>query len=273
MQSILDTALRNAADEALARADIIAALPATRQAVAAKDRERLLAEYAEMFAVQKERRGITQAQFHRAAGAVAAAAAHAAACSATTSRASGRWWRRSNREQAARKGLAIARGGPAIFGVAPVKDAQGEHVGSFEFGLEFGPLLDGLKAAYGLDFALFVEEKPLREYAQRHRPGGAGGSESGRPVHAHSHHQRRRDEGPRRRRGYLDLERADPLHARRARASLRRAAGAAARRRRRLARRGRGGARLQRLARGRRPLADLADLPWPSSPSCCCREW
>src|SRR5262249_37713629 len=71
-----------------------------------------------------------------------------------------------NREQTARKGLAIARNGPAIFGVAPIRDMQGKYVGSFEFGLEFGPLLDALKAAYNLDVALFVEEKPLREFAR-----------------------------------------------------------------------------------------------------------
>ena len=75
-----------------------------------------------------------------------------------------------NREQAARKGLAIARGGPAIFGVAPIQDAQGKHIGSFEVGLDFGRLIDGLKAAYGLDFTVFVEEKPLREFAQGINP-------------------------------------------------------------------------------------------------------
>ena len=64
MQSILDTTMRNATDDALARADIIASLANARQAVAAKDRERLLADYAEMFAVQKERRGVDQVQFH-----------------------------------------------------------------------------------------------------------------------------------------------------------------------------------------------------------------
>jgi len=75
-----------------------------------------------------------------------------------------------NREKAARKGLAIARTGPAIFGVAPVTDMQGKHVGSFEFGLEFAPLLDGLKAAYGLDFAVFLDEKRLRGFARGLNP-------------------------------------------------------------------------------------------------------
>jgi methyl-accepting chemotaxis protein len=169
MQSILDTALRNAADEALARADIIASLPVTKQAVAAKDRERLLAEYAEMFTAQKARRGVDQAQFHVPPAQSLLRLHDPSAFGDDLTR-----FRpivvAVNREKAARKGVAIARGGPVIVGVAPVQDAQGNHVGSFEFGLDFGRLIDGLKAAYGLDFTVFVEEKPLREFAQGLNP-------------------------------------------------------------------------------------------------------
>jgi methyl-accepting chemotaxis protein len=165
MQSIVQTALGNAAEDALARAEIIAALPAARQAVAAKDRERLLAEYATMFAGQKDRRGVDQAQFHVLPAVSLLRLQDPATFGDDLTR-----FRPMvvavNREKAARKGLAIARTGPAVFGVAPMLDPQGQHVGSFEIGLEFGPLLDALKAAYGLDFAFFVEERPLREFAR-----------------------------------------------------------------------------------------------------------
>jgi methyl-accepting chemotaxis protein len=165
MQSILDTALANAAGNALARAEIVAALPATRDAVAAKNRERLLADYAAMFAGQKERHGVDQAQFHVLPAVSLLRLQDPATFGDDLTR-----FRpmvvAANRDKAARKGLAIARNGPAVFGVAPVLDPQGRHVGTFEFGLEFAPLLDGLKAAYGLDIALFVEEKPLREFAR-----------------------------------------------------------------------------------------------------------
>jgi methyl-accepting chemotaxis protein len=165
MQSIVETALRNAADEALARAEIIAALPTAREAVAAKNRERLLAEYALMFAGQRERRGVDQAQFH-----VPPAQSLLRLQDPVTFGDDLTRFRpivvAVNREKAPRRGLAIARTGPAIFGVTPISDLQGKHVGSFEIGLEFGPLLDGLKAAYGLDLAVFVEEKPLREFAR-----------------------------------------------------------------------------------------------------------
>jgi methyl-accepting chemotaxis protein len=165
MQSILDTALRDAGDEALARADIIAALPTTRAAVAAKDRDKLLAEFAEMFTIQKDRRGVDQAQFH-VPPATSLLRLHDPAQHGDDLTRFRPIVAAVNRERAARKGYAIARRGPAIFGVVPISDAQGAHIGSFEFGLDFGPLIDGLKAAYGLDFSLYIEERPLREFAR-----------------------------------------------------------------------------------------------------------
>ncbi|MDB5489184.1 MAG: putative methyl-accepting chemotaxis protein [Reyranella sp.] len=169
MQSIIDTALRDAGEEALARADIIASLPLTRQAMASKDRDKLLAEYAEMFAIQRDRRGVDQAQFH------VPPAQSLLRLQAPTQFGDDLTQFRPmvvavNREHAARKGLAIAAGGPAIFGVAPVLDAQGQHIGSFEFGLAFAPIINGLKAAYGLDLSVFIEEKPLRQYARAINP-------------------------------------------------------------------------------------------------------
>jgi len=169
MQAIVERALRGAGDDALSRAELVTALPTTRQAVAAKDRERLLAEYAAMFAGQKERHGVDQAQFH-----VLPATSLLRLQDPATFGDDLTPFRpivvAVNREKAARKGLAIARNGPAIFGVAPVTDMQGQHVGSFEFGLEFAPLLDGLKASYGLDFTVFMEEKRLREFARGLNP-------------------------------------------------------------------------------------------------------
>ena len=47
--------------------------------------------------------------------------------------------------------------------MTPVTDATGQHIGSFELGMSFGPLLHALKAAYRLEMALFVEEQPLRQ--------------------------------------------------------------------------------------------------------------
>lgn len=165
MQSIIDSNLNRAANEALARAEIVATLPSTRQAVTAKDRDKLLAEFSTMFTGQHERRGVDQAQFH-VPPAVSLLRLHDPSQFGDDLTRFRPMVVAMNRERTAQKGLAIARQGPAIFGVAPIQDMQGNYVGSFEFGLEFAPLFDALKAAYGLDFTLFVEEKPLREFAR-----------------------------------------------------------------------------------------------------------
>ena len=186
MQSILDTSLRNAAGEALARADIIATLPATKQAVATKDRDRLLAEYAEMFSVQKNRHGVDQAQFH-IPPAQSLLRLHTPAAFGDDLTRFRPMVVAASRDQAERKGVAIARRGPAIFGLAPIRDAQGKFVGTFEFGLAFGPVLDALKAAYALDFTLFVEEKPLREFAKGLDPAALSDQNRvGRFIRIHS---------------------------------------------------------------------------------------
>lgn len=186
MQSILDTSLRNAADEALARADIVAALPASKQAVAAGDRDRLLAEYVEMFSVQKNRHGVDQAQFH-IPPAQSLLRLHNPATFGDDLTRFRPMVVAAIREQSERKGVAIARRGPAIFGLAPVKDPQGKFVGTFEFGLAFGPMLDALKAAYGLEFTLYVEESPLREFAKGLDPAALSDrNRVGRFIRIHS---------------------------------------------------------------------------------------
>jgi methyl-accepting chemotaxis protein len=63
---------------------------------------------------------------------------------------------------------------PAIFGVAPVQDQAGQHVGSVEFGLDFGPLLNRMKAAYGIEFSLYIDEQALREFATGVNPAVFG---------------------------------------------------------------------------------------------------
>jgi methyl-accepting chemotaxis protein len=165
MQSITTTALSDAAESALARADLLAALPTTKQAVAAKERDRLIAEYGEMFTTEKDRHSVDQVQFH-VPPAVSLLRLHNLSAFGDDLTPFRPTVVAVNREHAARSGLAVAFQGPAIFGVAPIKDEKGSHIGSVEFGLDFGGLLNGLKAAYGLDFALYVEEGPLRQFAR-----------------------------------------------------------------------------------------------------------
>jgi len=165
MQSILTAQLDAAASKALARADMIASLDATRDAMAAKDRAKLLALYAEMFARQKDRFGVSQAQFH-VPPSVSLLRLHSPAAFGDDLTRSRPMVTAVNRDHQPRKGFAIARSGPAIFGVTPVTDHAGNHLGTFEFGIDFGPLMDQIKATYGLEATLYVEEKPLHDFAK-----------------------------------------------------------------------------------------------------------
>jgi HAMP domain-containing protein len=89
------------------------------------------------------------------------------------------------------KGVSISRSGAGIFGVAPVRDGAGE-IGVFEFGLDFAPLLDGLKAQYGFDVALYIEEQPLRATATN-LPGDVFTDENrvGKYIRVHTTHLER----------------------------------------------------------------------------------
>ena len=154
--------LTAAQNRALERAEIIAALPAVRAAFAARDREGLLAESAEMFKRQSERYGVDQAQFHFPP-AVSFLRLHSPERHGDHQDQFRPMVVAVNRDLFPRKESAIAGTGPAIFGVTPVMDASGQHIGSFELGMNFGPLLHALKAAYRLEMALFIEEQTVRQ--------------------------------------------------------------------------------------------------------------
>ena len=115
-----------------------------------------------MFKRQKERYGVDRAQFHFPP-AVSFLRLHAPEQHGDHQDQFRPMVVAVNRDLFSRKESAIAGTGPAIFGVTPMTDAGGQHIGSFELGMNFGPLLHALKAAYRLEMALFVEEQPLRQ--------------------------------------------------------------------------------------------------------------
>lgn len=165
MRSIVETALSDAENKALARAELIADLPHVQQLFAAQDRAGLAAELGKMFTNQKNRHGVDQAQFHLvpAQSFLRLHDPSKFGDDLTTTRP---MVVALNRDRVPLKSAAIAANGPGIFGGTPVVDAGGKHLGSFEIGLAFGPLLASLKSAYNLDLAVFIEEKPLREFAK-----------------------------------------------------------------------------------------------------------
>jgi methyl-accepting chemotaxis protein len=164
MQTILRSSLRNAEDKAMARAEMVANLPTVRDLFAKRDRERLLAECGPMFEIQKSKYGVDQVQFHLP-NAVSFLRLHAPTQHSDDLSKFRPLVVAVNTDRVARKGLVVARSGPAIFGVVPMVDPAGGHAGSLDVGMDFNPILDGLKATYQLELALFVAEEPLRKFA------------------------------------------------------------------------------------------------------------
>ena len=164
MRSIVAFNLQGAEDRALARASMIADLPKARSLFAAQDRAGLLAEYGKMFAEQEEKFGVDQAQFHTSSS-TSFLRLHDPENFGDDLTKFRPMVVTVNRDQTPRKGFAIARSGPAIFGIAPMYDLQNKHIGSFEFGIAFEDILDNLKNAYNIEFAVFVEEASLHEFA------------------------------------------------------------------------------------------------------------
>jgi methyl-accepting chemotaxis protein len=170
MESIIAFNIEGSASNALARAEMTASDPLVRELLARRDRPGLLAHTQAMFLEQRDKYGVDQVQFHLAPAMsflrLQAPERHSDDLSRFRPMVVA-----VNREGTARRGVAVASTGPAVFGVAPVRDLAGNHVGSVEFGLDFGALLDRLKAAYGLELTLFIDEEPLRTFARGIRPG------------------------------------------------------------------------------------------------------
>ena len=191
METALVDRLDDAQNKALARASMVSALPSIAAMVAAQDRPALLAETAELFRVAHDQGGVSQAQFH-VPPAVSLLRLHAPDKFGDDLSKFRPMVVDVNQDHQTLKGLSIALTGPAIFGIAPVRDATGAHVGSFEIGLDVGDVLDGLKAKFGVDGAIYLEEKALRDTATAAPAGSL--SEDKRVAHYlrwHSTHDER----------------------------------------------------------------------------------
>jgi methyl-accepting chemotaxis protein len=164
MRSIVAFNLQGAEERALARASMIASLPKARALFAAQDRAGLLAEYGKMFAEQEEKFGVDQAQFHTSSS-TSFLRLHDPQNFGDDLTRSRPLVVMVNRDQTPHQGFALARSGPAIFGIVPMYDPQDKHIGSFEFGMAFDDILDTLKNAYNLEFAVFIDEASLHQFA------------------------------------------------------------------------------------------------------------
>ncbi len=162
MRDVLGNSLKSAEERALVRAEIVSAMPAVRSAFIERNREKLHAETRDMSKEQHEKYGLDQAQFHVPPG-ISFLRLHRPERFGDNQTSYRPMLTEVNREKVLRKGVAITRAGPAITGIVPMFDDKGAHVGSFEMGLEFSPMLDRMKAAYNLESAVFISEKMLKD--------------------------------------------------------------------------------------------------------------
>ncbi|WP_411878973.1 cache domain-containing protein [Polaromonas sp. YR568] len=164
VSQIVKSRLHGAESQAISSAELVAAMPAVKKAFAARDRAELLAVTRDAFAAQHEKYGISQAQFHLAP-AVSFLRVHNPEKFGEDLAKYRQIVVEVNQANAIRKGIEITTSGIGVFGTLPMTDAAGKSTGSFEMGLEVGPLLDELKKDHGFEMAFFVDEQSLRETA------------------------------------------------------------------------------------------------------------
>lgn len=163
MRSVATKTLADAEDKALADAEIYARLEGVRRAMKSGDREALYADVGDSFRVQKERFGVRQAAI-AVPPATMFLRLHSPKDGIGEDLSAYRpMIVEANERRQPIKGVSISRSGASIVGVAPITDSEGAHLGTIEFGLDYGPIIDGIKSAYGLDAAIFFNEALLRE--------------------------------------------------------------------------------------------------------------
>ncbi len=164
MRNAFASSLKAMEDEATSDAEIVASIPSVRRAFAARDRAALEAETLGMFRTIEPKYAIDQAQFHTPPG-VSFLRLHTPQKFGDEQTSYRPMLAEVHHEKSVRKGTAITKSGAAIFGIVPILDDKGQLVGSFEMGLAFDPVLKDMKTAYGIEGAVFFEEKQLREIA------------------------------------------------------------------------------------------------------------
>ena len=164
MAEIMQSKIENAENYALSSAEMMAAMPNVKAAFAAKDRDQLLSITQDIFRIQHDKYGFSQAQFHESP-AVSFLRVHNPKKFGEDLSGYRQMVVDVNRNNSIRKGIEVTTSGVGIFGTLPMTDAAGAPTGSFEMAIEFGPLLDELKLAYSFELAVFIDEKILHEVA------------------------------------------------------------------------------------------------------------
>lgn len=155
LESILRSRLAANQDFALALALEVANDPEVQRAFAQQDRARLIELTLPAYQVLDSMYGLPQAQFHLPP-AISFLRLHALDTYGDDLSSFRFTVLEANEQRQPVAGLEIGRGGLGMRGVAPVS-YQGQHIGSFEYGLNLDKVfLDDLKAEFGVDAQILL---------------------------------------------------------------------------------------------------------------------
>ncbi len=160
LRSHYDALLSRIAEEshrAAAMSAVVAAMPATQEAMAKQDREALVRLFGPVFAATKSEYGVEQFQFHTPP-ATSFLRVHQPAKFGDDLSSFRKTVVDANQEHKVIVGLEGGVAGFGIRGVVPIAQA-GKHLGSVEFGLTFGQsFLDDFKANRHVDIAFHLAD-------------------------------------------------------------------------------------------------------------------
>ena len=162
MRRAFSRTLKSMSDEASSDAELFANIPSVRAAFIERDRQKLLGQSERAYKLLEEKYDIDQAQFHTPPG-VSFLRLHSPERFGDDQTSYRSMLAEVHHERSLRKGVDITRAGPAVFGIVPILDDAGNLAGSFEVGLELGPILDDMKTQFGVEGAVFFHEKQLQE--------------------------------------------------------------------------------------------------------------
>lgn len=136
---------------------LVAAIPDVQQAMATGDRERLSALFVPGYANLKQQYDVRQFQFHQPP-ATSFLRVHEPQKFGDDLSAIRKTVLQVNTQHSPLRGIESGVAGLGIRGVAPIR-ANGQHVGSVEFGLSFGkPFFDAFKQRYNVDVGLMLRD-------------------------------------------------------------------------------------------------------------------
>lgn len=134
---------------------LVAASPLVKQAMANGDRQLLLEQFGDAFAVLKQDYSVRQFQFHKAP-AISFLRVHKPAKYGDDLASFRKTILATNNSRSPTMGLERGVAGIGVRGIVPIMDGA-QHLGSIEFGMSFGqPFFDSFKAHHHVDVALHL---------------------------------------------------------------------------------------------------------------------